>query len=138
MAGNKKVKGEMRSSRASLGESSFADAESPEFTYHTLLNGVYSYYFFNFFFPYASQPTLVPLPSLPTSPPVRQNLKDREPHQSAGFSEKLPPPLTLPEGPAPRCCVSPASIPQCLRAGSRPGAPAERGDGNPERTRNGV
>lgn len=46
MAGNKKVKGEMRSSRASLGERPFADAESPEFTYHTLLNGVYSSFFF--------------------------------------------------------------------------------------------
>lgn len=42
MAGNKKVKGEMRSSRASAGECPFADAESPEFTYHTLLNGAYS------------------------------------------------------------------------------------------------
>lgn len=41
MAGNKKVRGEMRSSQASVGEQPFADAESPEFTYHTLLNGAY-------------------------------------------------------------------------------------------------
>lgn len=42
MAGNKKVKGETRSSLASLGKRPFADAESPEFTNHTLLNGVHS------------------------------------------------------------------------------------------------
>lgn len=46
MAGNKKVKGEMRRSRASVGELPFADAASWEFTYHTLLNGAYVFFFF--------------------------------------------------------------------------------------------
>lgn len=51
------------------------------------------------FFPYALQPTLVPLASLSTSPLAMQELKDREPHQSEGFPKKLPPPLTLVLGP---------------------------------------
>lgn len=41
MAGNKRVKGEMRGSRALVGELPFADAKSREFTHHTLLNGAY-------------------------------------------------------------------------------------------------
>lgn len=52
-----------------------------------------------YFFYYALQPTLVPSPSVPTSPPAMQGLKDRQPYQSEGFPKKQPPPLTPALGP---------------------------------------
>ena len=57
------------------------------------------FFFFLSFFYYALQPTLVPSPSLPTSPPAVQGLKDRQPHQSAVYPKKFSPPLSPVLGP---------------------------------------
>ena len=102
----------------------FRRCRVPQLTYLTPLNGAYGSLSLSFSLSYyALQPTLVPSPSVPTSPPAMQGLKDRQPYQSAGFPWKQPPPLTpalgpgaLRRGPAGRaiehaqrfhCCVSP-------------------------------
>lgn len=82
---------------------------------------------FYFFFYYASQPTLVPSPSVPTSPPAMQGLKDRQAYQSAGFPKKQPPPPPPALGPGELLAAQragPPSMPSTSTAAFRREHPA--------------
>lgn len=127
----------------------------PQFTYHTPLNGAYGsffpFYFIYFLLRFATYLGTLTLAS--SSPPAMQGLKDRQPHQSAGFPKNLPPPRSfvlgpgeLQRGPASlgiehaqrlRRCVPLRASRSAREPATEEGSPAWRGGGNPNGTRMG-
>lgn len=152
-AGNKKVRGEMTSSQTSFGEQPLCRYRGSQI----LLShaGEWRLRFFLIFFPlrfatYLGTPTVTPhLPSYNA-----RFLRDREPHQSAGFPKKLPLSPILALGPSALlrgsarpaiehaqrldCCVPLPASRSARELAADEGLPRYRGGGNPIQARNGV